>query len=355
MTRRSVPITTAAVLAGAFAAGALVGPAFAAGSITVASWGGAFQAAERKAFFQPAAKALGIVIKEDTTNGIADVRAQVKADAVKWDVTEQGSNTCAQLQSEGLVEPLDYGVITNTKGIEPTLVSSHWVGIIYYSTIIGWSTETYGQNGPQSWADFWDTKKFPGSRASYAKPYYNLEAALIADGVPFDKVYPTLETPEGQDRAFAKIAEIKPSVAVWWRSGAQSAQLIKDGEVDALAIWNGRISSAIKDGAKAAFTFNQGVFDFDCLVVPKGAPHKALAMKAINQFLAPGNQALLPRYISYGPVNLDAFETGLITPEQAAQVNSSPQNAKVQFVLNPNFWVGRYDKLQERFDELIQE
>ena len=347
-------------LATAVAGVALMGlvstaPAQAQDSITMASWGGSFQEAERKAFYEPAAAALGIIIKEDTTNGIADVRAQVMANAVKWDITEQGSNTCAQLKAEGHIEPLDYSVITNTDGIDPGLVDSHWIGIIYYSTIIAWSTDTYGKDGPQNWADFFDVEKFPGTRAMYYKPYYNLESALIADGVAFGDVYETLKTEAGQDRAFAILEKLKPHVAVWWKSGAQSMQLIKDGEVDMISIWNGRIKGAIDDGAKADFTFNQGIFDFDCLMIPKGAANKELAMLAINEFIKPENQAMLPRYIAYGPVNQKAFETGLITPEQAAAINSAPQNAKLQLVLDPNFWIGRYDLLQERFDEMIQE
>lgn len=349
ITKLALPVIGAALLAAAW-----TGPATAEESITFSSWGGAFQEAERKAFLEPAAKALGIVIKEDTTNGIADVRAQVQANAVKWDITEQGSNTCATLKEEGHLEPLDYNVI-NTEGLDPALVDSHWVGIIYYSTIIGWNTEKLGDNGPKNWAEFFDVEKFPGARSMYAKPYYNLEAATLARGVPKDKVYEVLSTDEGVDAAFAKLRELKPHVAVWWKSGAQSAQLIKDGEVDMVSIWNGRIFAAMQDGAAADFTFNDGIFDFDCLVVPKGAPNKELAMKAINEFLKPENQAALPKYISYGPVNQKAFETGLITDDQANNINSAPHNAAQQLVLNAAYYIPRIDKLQERFDEMIQE
>ena len=341
---------------GAAAAGAIAvaSPALAEDSVTFASWGGSLQEAQRKALMNPAEEALGITIREDTTNGIADVRAQVLANAVKWDITEQGSNTCVILKSEGRIEPLDYSVI-DTTGVNPAVVDSHWIGVLYYSTVIGWNTDKFGEDGPETWADFWDVEKFPGARAMYAKPYYNLEAALMADGVPMDQVYDVLSTDEGLDRAFAKLEEIKPHVAVWWRSGAQSAQLIKDGEVDMISIWNGRISSAIDDGASAALTFNQGVMDFDCLVVPKGAPNKQLAMKVINEFLKADNQANLPQYITYGPTNEAAFDTGKISPEVADAVNSSPQNAKNQLVLKSDFYIGKIDELQERFDEMIQE
>ena len=337
-------------LAVALAAMVVSGTAAAQDSITFASWGGSFQKAERNAFLDPAEKALGIVIKEDTTNGIADVRAQVQSGAPIWDVAEMGSGTCAQAQDEGIIEPLDYSVI-NTDGIDPGLVGTHWVGIIYYATVIGWNTEKLGDKGPANWAEFWDAERFPGSRAVYAKPYYNLEAAMLAAGKSPKEVYPI-----DIELGFEMLAKLKPHVGVFWKSGAQSAQLMKDGEVDMISIWNGRIGNAIKDGAKAKYTFDQQILDFDCLVVPKGAKNKDLAMKAINEFLKPENQAELPFHINYGPVNDKAFDVpNKITAEMAADLPSSPANRAKATVFNPSWYVGKMDMLQERYDFLIQE
>ena len=80
------------------------------------------------------------------------------------------------------------------------------------------------------------------------------ETLLLADGVPADKLYPL-----DLDRAFKKLDEIKPHITVWWTSGAQSAQLLNDGEVDMVMAWNGRVSALTKEGAKVAFTYNQGI------------------------------------------------------------------------------------------------
>ena len=74
-----------------------------------------------------------------------------------------------------------------------------------FSTVIGWNTKTYGDQRPQSWADFWDVKKFPGTR-SYRNAVPTLEPALMADGVPRDKVYAALSAPGGIDRAIAQDA-----------------------------------------------------------------------------------------------------------------------------------------------------
>jgi len=90
-------------------------------------------------------------------------------------------------------------------------------------------------------------KKFPGRRALRNHPIATLEAALMADGVAPDKLYPL-----DVDRAFRKLEEIKPNVTVWWTSGAQSAQLLTTAEVDMVMAWNGRITALTKEGAKVA-------------------------------------------------------------------------------------------------------
>ena len=170
----------------------------------------------------------------------------------------------------------------------------HCVGTITFSTVMAWNTETCGAQGPQSWADFWDVKKFPGKRSYRGKYSGALEPALMADGVLPEKVYEVLSSEGGIERAIDKIRELKPHIAVWWSSGAQHAQLMKDGEVDMSTGWNGRFDVAIKDGGKAAYTYNQGLLDYDCFGIPKGAPNKDLAMKFIAEMSKAEYQANMP-------------------------------------------------------------
>ena len=129
--------------------------------ITVVSFGGAYQEGQSKALFQPAAKALGITVKEETYTGIADLRLKVKAGAVTWDVVASGSGSAARAGTEGLFEELDYKTI-DVSSFAPGMAQEYCVGGDVFSTVLAWNTKTYGDKGPQSWADFWDVKKFPG-------------------------------------------------------------------------------------------------------------------------------------------------------------------------------------------------
>ena len=306
--------------------------------LTVVSFGGSYQDAQSKALFQPAAKALGIKVKEETYSGIADLRLKVKAGAVTWDIVASGSGSAARAGAEGILEKLDYKII-DTSAFLPGTAQDFCVGGDVFSTVLAWNTKTFGDKGPQSWADFWDVKKFPGKR-SYRKGVAGaLEPALMADGVPPEKVYDVLSAPGGIDRAIKKIKELKPHIAVWWTSGAQHAQLMKDGEVDMITGWNGRFDVAAKDGAKVAYNFNQALLDYDCYGIAKGAPNKDLAMKFLAEISKPSYQAEFTKYITYGPTNKKAYDIGTIEVGYAKRLPSHPDNAVKQLTINLDWYI----------------
>ena len=320
-------------------------------SITISSWGGAFQKAQREAWFNVVEKELGITVKEDTTSGIGDIRAQVASGRPTWDLSTQGTTTCGLLEKEGKLEKLDPAIVSDA-GVPSELKSNYWISQIVYSIAVGWRTKAFASK-PSGWAALWDVKNFPGQRSIRRHPIYNLEAALIADGVPMDKLYPI-----DVDRAFKKLEALKPHVLVWWNSGAQSVQILQDGEVDMVGAWNGRTQAAMKEkegkGGPLAITFDQQMLLSDCWLIPKGAPNKDLAMKAIAIMLRPDMQARLPQYINYAPANLAAFETGLISKELAEQLPNSPQNIGKGFTLNVDWWVNNSDEMVKRFDAFVQ-
>ena len=323
-------------------------------SVMFASWGGSFQDALRTTMLTPAAEKLGIEVEEDTTNGIQDVRSQISAGAVSWDVTEQELSVCETLKQEDSLEPLDYSLI-NSAGIPPELINSHYVGLLAFTKVISYRQDKFGDNGPQSWADFWNVEKFPGKRGMHGKVNYNLEAALMADGVAKSEIYNVLSTKKGQERAWAKLAEIVPHVTVWYRGGSQSAQILRDGEVDVVHMGHNRVESVANSGVDVAYTFQDGTMDVDCLLVPKGAPNYANAMKLINSVLSASSQATLAKTMPLGPVNKYAFDAGVLSIEQAKNVNTHPDNYDKQLLVDPNFYIGQLDVLTERFDTLIQQ
>ncbi|AGT09780.1 ABC transporter substrate-binding protein [Paracoccus aminophilus] len=326
-------------------------PAFAEDVVTYASYGGAYQEAVRKAILDPIEKDTGMKIKDSAISaGITEVRTRVKGGANDLDVVELYGGQCQQAADEGLLVALDYGKLTNAAGVPKELQGKEWVGFTAYSTVIAWNKDVYGDHPPKDWKDFFDTENFPGTRAMSAySGQTNLEAALMADGVAPDQLYPL-----DVERAFKKLDAFKPHVDVWWSSGSQATQLATSGESDMLTIWAARIEAAIKEGAPYDYTLNQGIMDVECLVIPKGSPNPEGAMKLVNLMLSPDYQANLPKYIPYGPMNADAFKSGKITPEEAARIITSDENRPKQVMINSAYWAEHGQKLQERWNAFLQ-
>ena len=317
-------------------------------SVTIVSWGGTTQDGLRKTMWAPIAEELGITLKEDTLNSNADIRAQVQSGSVTWDIVDIGSAGCVQLAKEGVLEEVDYGKI-DTAGLPARLINKNWVGFYYFSTLLAWNKDEV-EKEPTGWKDFWDVENFPGPRALRNDTAANLEYALLADGVPIDQLYPL-----DVDRAFRKLEEIKPHVKVWWTAGAQSMQLATSGEAAFLSMWNARVPAANKQGGHVGYTYNQATLDFECLLVPKGAPNKELAWKVIDRLIAAKYQAAFPVEVPYGPVNEQAFALGTIPAELLPLLPSAPENAKVQALVDPEWWLEHGPAVTERFQAFLQQ
>ncbi len=326
--------------AGMLSAGYLPSPAMAQSKlVTFAGWGGVTQEAEKKAYFDTA-KELGIEVREDRHGGFAGIKAHVSAGNVSWDVVGTGFAECERAARNGLAEKLDYSKI-DTTGVPKEFIHPHYVGLWTYSYGIAYRSDKYGANAPTSWVDFWDAKKFPGRRSLWAAGRYVLEASLMADGVPAADVYKALESQGGVDRAFKKLAEVKPHVPVWWTSQGQAMQLIRDGEVDMILLANGRAASLVDDGAKVGFQFNQALLDTEGFMILKGAPHQDVAHQLISHSLKPVPQALFTKYIQYGPTNQKAFDVGSIAADYAGKLPTAPANLKVQGIVSPDWYASK--------------
>jgi putative spermidine/putrescine transport system substrate-binding protein len=307
-----------------------------ADEITFVSQGGAYQKAQTIAILDPSARKLGITINQDSIpDAWAAIKSQVASGKPTWDVVDVPTGYCLRGGEQGLVEKLDFAKLPNGAAMPEAYRSPYSVAYEFYSSVLAYSQKAFPSAGaaPSSWADFWDVKKFPGRRALRNHPFATLEAALMADGVAPDKLYPL-----DVDRAFRKLEQIKPDITVWWTSGAQSAQLLNDGEVDMVMAWNGRVSALTNEGAKVGFTFNQGILQSTSLCILKGAPNLPTATRFLNEAVDPVHQANLPLNIDYGPANPKAFDTGVISAARAAQLPSAPANAAKQALMSYAWW-----------------
>ncbi len=348
------------ILAASLAAGiTMAAGAVSAEPITVVSWGGSYGDAQDAALFNDASKNSGIDINRESGASMSKVCLQVESDSVSWDLVVSGSGGAASAAAKGCLEKIDYSVVDVSR-FYPNLYTDYCVGSDVFATVMSWNTDKYGEPGspgaPSSWADFWDVEKFPGTRAYRANNVDGaLEPALMADGVPADKVYEVLSTRAGIERAINKIRELKPHIAVFWASGAQQAQLMKDTEVDMTTGWNGRFDNAKKDGAKVGYTFNQALLDYDCFAMPKGAPNKDVAMQFLAEISKAEYQANLPFHITYGPTNQEAYEVTTAPKELLEALPSHPKNVPLMLPISLDWYASHRTEALELYLELMSE
>lgn len=331
------------------AAGAMLAGAAAARDLTIVSWGGAYQDAQREVFFKPFAETTGMALLEDSWDGgIGALRAKAEG-APTWDIVQVEADELVLGCDEGIIEPLDWAALGGEEVFLEAAVHECGVGAIVWATVLAYDAAKLGESGPQSWADFFDTAKFPGKRALRKGPRQALEFALMADGVPLDQIYGMLATDAGVDRAFAKLDSIKSDL-VFWEAGAQPPQLLGSGEVVMTSAYNGRITAAnTTDNRNFEIAWGAGfVYQIDSWVILANSDKKDEAMQLITWLTRPEQQKLLPPFIPYGPTNKAA--SALVDPAVLPDIPTAPENIEAGLFFDRDFWVDRVEKLNERFN-----
>jgi putative spermidine/putrescine transport system substrate-binding protein len=321
------------------AAGALVSgtaPAFAASdlkgkTVVFASWGGSYQDAQKVCYCEPFAAETGARVVQDGPMNAAKFRAMIEGGAPDWDVADVTIEFLHAGLGDKLFEKIDTKLV-DTSRIDPSFVHEYGIGCIAWSYNLGYSTKAFpgGKDGPKTWADLFDLKKFPGKRMFADNPVATLEIALMADGVAPDKLYPL-----DVERAFKKLSSIKPQ-SILSSSNSQSQQLFVDGEVNLGVILNGRAYDAAKKGANIAVSWEQNIQSVDYLVVPRGSRNRDAAMMLIDTMTRPENQGKLANLIAYAPTNPKAFAS--IDPQITPWLSTAPENVKKGFVINADYW-----------------
>lgn len=320
-------------------------PALAQKQITVVNFGGANANAQKKAFYEPYGKTGTQVVAVEYNGEQAKIKVMVDSKNVTWDAVEVESPDVARGCDEGLFEKLDWSRIGNKADFLPAAVTDCGIGIFVWSTVMAWDGDKL-KAGPKTWADFWDTKKFPGKRGMRKGARYNLEFALMADGVKPADVYKVLATKEGADRAFKKLGELKSSIQ-WWEAGAQPPQFLVAGDVVMTTVFNGRIDAANREGKHLQIGWVGGIYDLDYWVIAKGDPKKDDALKFIAYASGADAQAEYARNIAYGPTNKKAMAK--LDAKTQANLPTSSANAKDALQMNLKFWADQGEDLEKRF------
>ncbi|CAM3046702.1 extracellular solute-binding protein [Komagataeibacter xylinus] len=192
-------------------------------ALVVASTEPQLAPAQDVAFFQPFRQATGqSVTRRAWTGALPDLEShgvQAGGSASAWSLVFAEDTTIRAACMQGLVVHLA-GSATNPDGCgAPGLATQ---------VVVAWD-QTWRDSAPR-WNDFWDIVRFPGKRGLRRDPRTTLEIALLADGVPPAQVYGQLATPQGVDRAFRKLSQLRPYIT-WWSTPNEAASLLSRKQV----------------------------------------------------------------------------------------------------------------------------
>lgn len=327
--------------------------------LTVMTWPGAYGRAQANAQMHPFGADNNVDVRATVWDGdLAEVSAMVEKRQFRADVIDFELPTAVKACRQGLLEKIDPAFLPPGSDGTPAArdfvaraIGPCWVGSMVYSQQMIFSPEL--KKAPTTLADFFDRKKFPGRRAlNRSSAKFNLEMALLADGVAPGDVYKTLGTPEGLDRAFAKLAALKP---IWAHDSRDALDWVRNGQAVMATALNGDVQ-AEKDFTPGVIWDHQ-LYELDVFGVPMGNPNKNLALDFIA--FATGSKALaaMANWVAYGPARRSAIALVGDNPELGTPMRpllpTAPENFGNAFAIDPGWWLDHGPAIAPRWQEFI--
>ncbi|MBV8975833.1 MAG: extracellular solute-binding protein [Alphaproteobacteria bacterium] len=318
--------------------------------LTAVSWAGAYGRAQTSALFIPYALRSGVDVHlAQYDGGLDQLRRRVKTGSYGWDVIDLELPDAVAACREGLLEHVDVRTLLAGPHGEPAArdfianaIGPCWVGSVVYSQVIAFMPGHFGSAPPVSAEDFFDVAKFPGSRAlRSSSPKLNLELALLADHVPPDKIYKVLSSPEGVNRALAKLATL--GTVAWWTRSADAVRMLADGRAAMATVLNGDVYDAAAKGPVLQVIWDRQLYEMDVFGVPKGDPKSAMAFDFVRFATTAPSLAQVADWVPYGPARRSALESVTRNPESGRAMTpylpTAPQHFKTAFAVDDAWWL----------------
>jgi putative spermidine/putrescine transport system substrate-binding protein len=343
-------LNTAAVLSTVVAPFVWTSNANAAQQVIIRTPGGSFDKVKNETIYEPFRKTTGIqVVPVAATNG--KLLAMMKSGQNELDLIDTGDATLLELELGNYLMPIDYQAFkyTDPADIDPVVKRKFCVGSFIYAMVLGYNTKVIAPGSePKSWAEFWDTKKYPMRRTlpDIATGSVALEFALLADGVPMDKLYPL-----DIERAFKSLSKLRSVIPKFWDTGALSSTMIADNEVSMGSLWSTRASVAADEGAPLALQWNQNALLVQAYSIPKGAKNVENAKKFIDFSTSVESQSRwLAKYKAI-PVNTKAY--GATAKSLIDPASNEPWTKTKGFLLDIKWWAENRNKVAAQWSKWI--
>jgi mannopine transport system substrate-binding protein len=323
--------------------------------VVVATTGGVYDQALREIWFEPFTKATGIkvttVIATDAEQR-SKAQAMVQSGNVTWDIINNVDVLAASPQNRAFAEDVaEFCKQFETRtDLAANTCQPYGVRITYNATLLAFNADKFKDKKPQNWADFWNTKDFPGPRAlpNFGDPWRVLAAAVMADGVAPDKVFPL-----DIDRAFKKLDQIKPQIQLWWKTGDQSQQGFRNGDYVAGMIWGTRTNALRAEGQPVQPSYDQAFMLADTMQVIRRSPNREGALALIKFYLDnPAVQARFAEKFGVTPASRAAIE--LMSADGKAKIPTAPDTFSKIVKHDPEWINANQAKMLEAWNTWIQ-
>jgi len=319
--------------------------------VVIASTGGTFAELLEENFYKPFAEETGIdYIRVDTElhTQFAKMQAGAESGNVEYDVITAGPNHLIAYRE--FLQPIDCDSLPNVElhGIDNACTG--W-GIVRTlgGMALAYNTEEF-DTVPENWAALWDVENFPGPRGlpNTEDREWTLPAmALLVDGVAPEDLFPL-----DLDRAYAKLDELKPHVAVWYTSNSQAQQALRDEEMVMAMLVSGRIIGVKEEGYPVDINWKNSFQSAAFWAVAKNGPNTEGAMEFLNFFLAnPEAHLAFGNEVNYDTGNRTALE--LIPEEEKTSRVAHPDNLSSMIVPDYAWLAENNEMLLERWNEWI--
>lgn len=336
----------------------------AADSLTVLSWGGAYEHAQRRALFTPFSDGHDIAVAVDSYNGgLTELRQAVAENDVPWDVLDMTRSEAMTACEEGLLEPLPPELAAPapdgtpaSQDFFPGALGRCFISHSIFATVVAYRRDAFPGERPTRIADLFDQQRFPGPRALQRTPAANLEWALLSYQVPREELYRLLSTRRGLKLAFSRLQSIDD--IHWWEAGDTPVRLLEEGQVVMASGYNGRFFSAmVERDLPIEILWDGQLQEHETWAIPRGAPNPEAARTFIRFATTSERQVALARHIPYGPARRSAAmqvtthrDTGL---DMRLHIPTHPINTQGAVTKDENWYARTQDRIEALFHEAL--
>jgi putative spermidine/putrescine transport system substrate-binding protein len=293
----------------------------------------------------------GVTMSFDTfCCGIAKLEAAQQSGNVPWEIVAFSTMSDLRLaQKAGLLAKIDTSIVPVDKLEDGTYDETAIYGYPY-AAVVAWNTGKWPTNGkhPQKLEDIFDTASFPGKRCLYKYPQFGgtMEAALLADGVAPDKLYPL-----DVKRALASLNKIRDYI-VWWNTGSQGVQQLMSGACDIALVWNGPVSDAIRaNDAPFAIAWGHTIWDYTPVTIPKGVKNEKAAQAFLKLMIE--DRAAQEKFVAQTAYVLMPMKDQVAIPEEIKPWVLAGENTSTAIHEDANYYMENIDNVLKQFNSWV--